>query len=1096
MNQLTTVELSQQELAGYLSQEQLSLEGPMLEPLYYRQFGLRRAVQLVAPTLRPIAQLELPRQAIIHHLPMDETLYGIDQDDPLLAKERRMVAVDHVLKLTGDKGPPRPRPVPIMGLVRDYHRRNRRTRRVFNIETILRDPVSPLVINYGLLPHVYYYTKTYLASYNKWYNLQVTQLDTIVQRLQDTKRTQYLPCYLPTHLPSLQQLNRGSRGINRSVLNLFNEPSALFILELWKWLGEDRETSLLSRFPEGQLDRINFIWIESGHWFVMNLGLLDSWRKSERYPKASIAPMQMQRRFLRLLMYLFETRSVHTDDVPIATPEAPSQTTEPATPAGDMETPKADTVRTQPVRIKVETPEGSRTLRLQTGMNVDLLPEDEQVEETAANIELIDEAITRDLETLDQMYERRTQAAQAAQTQVEDEQAPVEIVERDKPSASDDVDEIRYTPQERTLESGIMDQANLYADQGLLSAAEYRRMTALSAAYRKLPDPYKQSESLAAAAQINVEDLKIRKDIQVPDSSTIFDKSMLSSTLSDFTSRYVEELLPKDIVRSVLAIQHAGVAVTGYTVEEVEDAMGHYENHAVQLTPVRGKPSTVHFRLPKVDPDGTYTSNGVRQRMRLQRIDIPIRKLSPSRVALTSYYAKTFVNRSQKKVHDYTGWLTNQIAARGLDPEDQSITDIMLADVFDSYQVVPRIYSALAQRFRAFRAGEYEFFLDYHTRHQHFGQEWVETAEREGWTVIGRHRKKPIVVDRADALYVIDGESIQELGRIETLIGLQGKAPIEVTEVKILNKQLPLGIILAYLLGLDGLIEITNATPRRVPTGERLFLADHEFAVRFEDEALVFSRDNRIATMLFAGFNVYEQSIRNYASHLFNRKDIYQNVLDQNRIGPRYLREAELMRDLFVDPITRTILEQMREPTDLVGLLLRSCELLMTDWSPAETDMRYMRIRGYERLAGTVYSELVRSIRGQRSRGSVANSKIEMAPYAVWQAITQDSANKQVEESNPIHNLKEKEEVTFSGSGGRSARSMVKRTRVFHENDMGVISEATKDSGDVAITTFLTMDPNLVDLYGRIKPFDPKENGPASMVSTSALVSPAADRDD
>lgn len=55
------------------------------------------------------------------------------------------------------------------------------------------------------------------------------------------------------------------------------------------------------------------------------------------------------------------------------------------------------------------------------------------------------------------------------------------------------------------------------------------------------------------------------------------------------------------------------------------------------------------------------------------------------------------------------------------------------------------------------------------------------------------------------------------------------------------------------------------------------------------------------------------------------------------------------------------------------------------------------------------------------------------------------------QESNPIHNLKELEVTTLSGVGGRSARTLGKRSRKYHNNDLGSISEYTPDSGMVAM---------------------------------------------
>lgn len=1045
----------------------LSMEGQMLFVPYYRGFGVRRPVQFVAPTMHKLATLSLPRNSILHYVSDDESSYGIAADDPILQGETRLVSVDHVMQLAGELGPPRPTRLPAMKMAREYHAKYRRLKRMTSEEAALRDPASLVVVNYALLPQLYRYTQTYFASYYKWANIQTTVWKRIGDLTARTDRQQFLECKLPKHLPTLQQLARGSGALTRQTLSMFNEPSSLFVLELWKWLGDTREQSMLAGFTQKQLEHINLVWIESGQWFTFNLGLVNTWRKSEQFPQAAISPQQMQRRFLRLLMFLFEARTVadHTEITEIP---------------GEFPT---------PVKIKIEGTEEMRgkTLTLKPGMDVENLP-DAHVEETPENIALIDAAITKDLSALDERMEQM----QVDQT----EAAEAEVAAKEKILPSELSHEVTYTPATRTLESGVMDPANAMADRGLLSAAEYRRLQAISTAYQKLPDPYGRADSMVAASTVHYDDLKLRKDITVPDAKTIVDKSMLQSSLFDFDTRYITTVMPKDVVRTVLNVQHAGVAVTGYTVEEVEDALGHYENHTVQLTPVRGKSSTVHFRLPKVQEDGTFRSNGVRCRLRKQRGDMPIRKLSSSKVALTSYYSKTFVNRSEKQVHNFAGALTNRIAAKGMDPNDSEITNLLLANVFDSYVVVPRIYSVLASRFRSFKMGEYEFFLDHHARIAKYGEAAVTAAERNGLTVMGNVGKSGlIVVDATDTLYVTEGESVKELGKLENMLNIT-KLPMEMVEVKVLNKHLPIGLVLGYSLGLSQVLSIMNLRPRRVPSGERLNLADDEFALRFSDEALVFSRENKLAAMVLSGFNSYENSIRNYPVHLFDKKEIYLNLVEQNRLGARYLREVDMMNDLFVDPITRTILEQMREPTDFVGLLLRSCELLLSDWAPSETDMAYMRNRGYERVAGAVYAELVRSIRMHRSKGQMANSKIEMAPYAVWQLIQQDPAVKLVEESNPIHNLKEKEEITFSGVGGRSGRSMVKRTRVFHPNDMGVISEATKDSGDVAITTFLTADPNLVDLYGTTKRYDPKEDGPTSLLSTSALISPCADRDD
>lgn len=1077
-----------------LQMESLSaaMESLIPYPLFYRRHGVRRPVQLVAPTLSPIETLELPRNSILHFVSDDESLFGIPQDDFILRNEPRLVMVDHVTELADRKGPPRPTRLPAAQMWRDYHRKYRKTRPLLRPEMAMRDPRTLVVVNYALLPHLYRYTTSYFSSYFKWWNIQTT-LWTKVGQLADTNRQQYIQCRLPAQLPSLAQLLKGELNTTRATLAAFTQPESLFLLEVWKWLGPNRQLSALAKATPQQLKNMNLIWVESGQWFVMNLGMLDEWRKPTRDEMEAgaedvgiIDARLLQRRFLRLMMFLQDGRTVSTQDEPetvtktIVKTDVPVDSDANVAPAEDVEMTVAKAV---PLSVKVPATDSTRakTIKLGVGLDVDSLPE-LHIEETEENILAIDEALSKDFEALD----RLTKQIVFDDTE-EDDVPPAVAAELPTPV-------INYQPKARTLSGGVMAKADALADVGMLSAAEYRRFTTLSTAFEKLPNPYGEG-TLADQIVVDPKSLVISKTPQIPDSSTVLDKSMLRSSLFDFDSKYINNILTKDVARSVVALQHAGVAVTGYQIEEIEDALNRYEAHTVQLTPVQGKASTVHFRLPKVNEDGTFKANGVRYRLRKQRGDVPIRKLSSSKVALTSYYSKIFVGRSEKQIHNYSGWLTNQIAMMGMDPENQTVSSPMMSNVFDSNVRTPRIYSILATRFRSFFMGELEFFFDYHNRHKVLGEEAVRQAEGEGLVVIGRKGKNMLVVDASDVIYEAAGEELNIIGSIESLLGLS-RGPIEMAEVKVFNKQLPVGMFLAYHLGLTQLINLLDVTPRRVPSGDRLNLSDDEYAIKFEDETLVFNKEHRRATLILSGLIAFENSTRNYPVHLFDKKDIYFNVLDQANIGVRYLREMELMVDLFVDPITEEILQSMEEPTDFIGLLLRSCELLETDWSPDETDMAYMRVKGYERMAGAVYSELTKALRLQRARGSVANARIELPPYAVWQAIQQDPAVKLVEESNPVHNLKEKEELTYSGTGGRSSRSMVRRTRVFHPNDMGVISEATKDSSDVAITTFLTADPNLLNLRGLTGLPKDSKMGSTSYLSTSALLAPAADHDD
>ena len=186
----------------------------------------------------------------------------------------------------------------------------------------------------------------------------------------------------------------------------------------------------------------------------------------------------------------------------------------------------------------------------------------------------------------------------------------------------------------------------------------------------------------------------------------------------------------------------------------------------------------------------------------------------------------------------------------------------------------------------------------------------------------------------------------------------------------------------------------------------------------------------------------------------------------------------------------------MKEPTTFRGLLVRATELLVTDKCPDNQDTLQSRFKGYERFAGAVYGELVNSIRDFKSRNIRGRSRIEMSPYAVWKTITTDPANMPANEINPIESLKQTEAVTYAGNGGRAKDTMNKASRAYHENDIGIISEATSDSSDVGINMYLPPNPQFDDLLGMVSKTDITKVPNSALVSTSALLSPGADHDD
>lgn len=1045
---------------------------------YYQQWyvknGIRIAGQLTTPPLSKLELLDLPKQSLLHYVNVSPLENGPASDEFIFRHITRPIMMGHIVQNGDTKGNPRHLSISSDAIIRSYHIKHRRFRIMKNLEASARDQNVLIVYNYGIIPKLYRYMRSFYTNYYKWWNLQAAVWKNINTVAGLVDRHQFIICNLPTILPSISDLRLAAKTMTLKVVKIFNNSDSLLILELWKWFGDARSESVMSNVSDENLDKINLIFQESGRYFVMNLGRMNRWRVATKEELAAnpnantkgLYAKQLQLRFLRLMMTLFQVRTVPVVD--------------------KVEEVEDEELKPIATISKVNTDTG----KIDTKTDIEI-PE----EKAPVNVDSDEEDIHHDEEL---------------HKQIEEDLAELENISKahygDINDEGEAVPEPLVMEEAATLETGVMKVCDRLADTGLLSAAEYKRFDELSKSYKKIIAP-NGKETLDKFITIDPKVLAIESSHEFKDIPTVIDKTMLKSSLNDFDKKYIKHVIQKDVASMVMNVQKAGIAVTDYDVEHVDDVMGDYDSYTVKVKPVEGAPSIFRYKLPTLEDDGSFLSNGIKYRLRKQRTDLPIRKIAPDKVALTSYYGKTFVERSSKKVNDYGQWLRNNIMAIGIDNDNNVITKLYPNNVFDNEFLAPRIYSIIAQGFRGFTVntslnggGSYILSFDHTKREELYGKDAISKYEVNGSILIGINSKdntKFLSLDKEGVIYTCQNDAIVDFSNIEELLGLESsKAPVDHAELKVMGREIPIGLILGYELGLSRLMQLLAVVPRRINVGSRVSLEDDEYSLVFEDESLVFSKDDRKASIILSGFNEYHKAIKNYGVYEFDKPGVYLNVLETGGASTRYVREIDLMYQMFIDPITKELLVEMKEPTSFHGLLIRSCDLLLMDKHPDELDPAHMRIRGYERMSGIVYNELVRAIRGHNGKPGRDTKQIDLNPYAVWMALRQDPAVTIVNDINPIQNLKEIEAVTYSGLGGRNSRSMTKHTRIYHKNDMGTISESTVDSSDVAINTFTSADPQFTSLRGISKRYEIGKTGATALLSTSALISPCSDRDD
>ncbi|ARV77364.1 RNA polymerase beta subunit [Pseudomonas phage Noxifer] len=1068
------------------------------QPKFYLLYGLRQRAQLLKPRMAPMGKLNLPLSSIFQYYRDNGAIVGPSPQDRIFNTEGGRLFIEHIKFLEGTVGNPRRSVVNPTTLEADFKRANRMFRPIRKDEALLINNKSMLVMNYNMLNPLYKYIASYKATLYRWTNNTQTFWKHVVEAHDRFRWNQYIEFEVPNTIPTISKWNLLTSSVSQTNLEMFPTSSHLTAHDLFVWLGDDRAKSKMSVIPKEVYPHINFLFRLRTHFFVLNLGQLDAWRK-EKVKDANgketvinptgIDGSQLQVAFIRLLRGLHEfiVDGTELDEdadglfLNLGEEEKPAPTkaikvTEKVVTddTGSADTSKDDDEDASELAGPAPT-EGSDSLDLFSGLEVDPF----------------------------EMPTPPPQSTGVLDTAADDDDEPVEAIGTTMDDITDDdPDDTPTSFADQLLGDPNVAPIALKAYElnatGVITAGAMNRAIEDSLKFKDLPDPYGTGQTIEDAMKITPEDTQLPPEKSLPDKPTIIDKSMLNAKLKTVTKTYVNNLMRKDILNAVIAIQKQGVAVKDYKVEVVRDAMNHYEIHSVTIKPIRGRQTTVRFRVPVVDKDGRFMSNGVMYRMKWQRADLPIRKVNDFRVALTSYFNKVFVDRSKRKTDDYERWLLAAIKATALDQKDESITDLRLGTVFQEELTLPRAYSMIAKQITAFNSGAYQFFFDYSKREAWFAERDIDIKEAEaaGQVAVGVADGKCVCVDTNNIFYINTPDGQDALGTLTDIIGLStARAPEDVAEMTVQNKFIPVGFTLAYYHGLSALIKELGVEHSRHPRGETLQMPEDSYKLVFQDEVIVLSKADARATMILNGLNRYHRSLKKFSVWDFDKKDVYYRLLEEADLGVRYLRELDALRTAWVDPITEGLLLKMGEPTDFSKLLVRSVELLMSDYCPKETDPKFMRYRGYERFSGVVYGELSRAVKSFNNRSSGGEIGVELNPYAVWQKLVQDPSVGIVEESNPMANLREQEGYTYRGDGGRSSVSMVERTRVFHEDDQGTTGEATVDSGEVGVIAYLTQDANITDLRGMTRPKQ-EGDGPAKLISSTALLSPCVEHDD
>lgn len=1077
--------------------------------------GIRTPLQLMSPPVVERDQVQPPRETVFHYLDIDSDV--------------RMP----VRSLTFLGNLPRNKRIPLTNVVDaesqlevvSVHNRNPQQEilkwredntKNFRLVDLFTEPNTDIevnsIVNYNLLKDRYK-LKTSVTSHISWHtNVFSTYWASVVKMCKAAPSSnQFVQLTIPSLIPSPAAIQTLLKQKSSTYARVVTNPHLNNILQLFMYLSEaTRSRSLMSVIPVEVTPQITMEMTYKGHSCFFKLSDLVGLSEENELPLKTKYNVDKVQRFFIVALLKIQTAVVAkleaadpgemtlTDQTNVDFPQVPETDDFEEDPESSVNPNQEDrkpdyAIQTAVKKSVAQTPPKQLTPpELDKFDDVPEMSLDSMIETSAAEIS----GVTDDL---------FIKSIQAAEAQVTEETT-------DSPDAQShfhvnyDDHHLQAVLKDSTPEDVYTEIITEAQMSGGVATSEIRALKKLVTTRKELKSPY--GDQLLDIDKIVPPEL----EIPPPEASEIkMDNNLVPDywkheTLMSHDKHYVDKVYRKDVLAAVSHLEKAGVIIKGYEVDRVGTSSGKYDVHKLTLKPLRGKESTVYFRLPTINDEGEMIVSGIKLRMRRQRTEVPIRKIGPARVALTTAYGKLFVERTERRAYDKYAQITTRIKDDYLQ-QTGKIKRILPGNVYNNLSHVPNAYAMMSRDFKEVSTDEYTFSFDESVAKDHLDKDTYITVHgysrsepEKRMTYCGfRKDKRILVMDiNSDIHLYSKGGNHEHLGSLEDLLGYAGESfPSNFSTIKILGDAIPLGVVLAYHIGLQNLLAVTKTKFTVLEARKQYQPTKNEIVLRFDNAKLVVVTDTEEKRLLFSGFLFYKDITKSYPIESFGLKEVYLELLEHRNCGVIHLKEMDLLRQLFIDPIAAADLKGMNEPHEYLKLLLRANNMLETFRHEDPNDPHAgNKIRGYDRVPSLMYRVLAESVRKHKLTGN-GKGKIELDPYAVWNAVTRDTTVKITEESNPVIDLKEVESVTFSGADGLNKSATPEYLRRYHKSDAGLVSEATVDSSDVGLNFFLTPYAKISNIRGKIDPGNQlHEEHPELKFSTSTLLAPMAERDD
>lgn len=593
-------------------------------------------------------------------------------------------------------------------------------------------------------------------------------------------------------------------------------------------------------------------------------------------------------------------------------------------------------------------------------------------------------------------------------------------------------------------------------------------------------------------------------------------EEMKDSKFVNFTSSYNTELLEKDTIAILNFFKEKRIPVYILDIqkEDTSDNFTKKFTYTVKMESYDRKRHTLKFDMPKFIDNSFMYINGNKKNIITQFLLNPIAKTGPDTVQLCSNYNKIFLTRVGTKLSPKIEKFKKNIVSNKQNIPLTKLNYTTGDNVSINIKYKTTIeFDDLSSYFTIINVNGTRFYFNVDSINEEALAKKIKLKNDVNLLPIAIRKNEIIYLNTDSNVVMVDDNKLtlvdyisSEIDKIspgfedsikQTTVGKK----YMYTQATIMKKHIPIILILAYLEGLTSVLkkaEIKYEFSDKRPKTDNL----DDIVIRFNDGYLICNNEPQPISNALLLNGLSSVATEEYNFEDFDKKETYLNIFAELYNNRMILNAFENFYDLFIDPITLEVLNDLNMPTDFVNLVLYGNKLLEDNQYVPEKEMSHYRMRNNELVNGYLYKTLATAYSNYRSSAANRNP----APFT----IPQDQVLKEIVMSNivedystlnPVLEAEKLRAATFKGlSGLNQERAYTEEKRSYDKTMKGIFAMSSPPTGSVGIVRQMAMDVNVLSPRGYLQITDENHlenlNSSNMFCPSELLTTTCAQRDD